>query len=508
MGAFVNKIVVDFLQALFKWLGDYGVTVIIFTLTLKLVMLPFDFWQKRIARRNAAAQKRLKPKLEALRAQCGDDQQGQMKYYQMSRELNKKEGYNALGACLPAILTMVIFISVFGGFNAYVQQRNAALFVELQDAYYLEYIPAFDAHKKLLTDGYDGFYNEEYAKIYEAEIEGGSSPEAAAEKAETDAKKIMDNRLANEPGEVAKSSAEAAVSTVYDAKKDGFLWIKNIFMADTPWTQEVPDMNKFTGLLGRPKASDPSIELADRGPEKYGSHAALTLKDEYNKITASLRTEAGNDKLFGWQWNGLLILPILAVLLNFFSMKLAPQQAQAAPPPTMGGGGGMSAEEREKQMQSQQKMMMYMMPIMFGFFALTYSSAFTLYMLISAMFSVAFNLIYNFFAKKKDTIVEETVAATTYMTKREYEAMKSKEAEESAKAAENKKKKGGGLFKQEDTAPKADDINFQKVRLNLPNDKKPAAAKPIKTYEPAHQPTPTAQNKPAGNNSKQGNKKK
>ena len=91
----------------------------------------------------------------------------------------------------------------------------------------------------------------------------------------------------------------------------------------------------------------------------------------------------------GWgkngKWNGLLILPILSILVSFLSQKLT-QLAQGTPPPTQG------------QSQGSMKIMQYMMPIMMGVFALLYSGAFTIYMFVSSLMAIFFQLTFNLIA--------------------------------------------------------------------------------------------------------------
>ena len=92
----------------------FGWTVVAFTVILKLVLSPLDIWQRVIARRNAKAMERMRPQLEALAEKCGDDKQ---RYQQEQMALYKKEKYSMLGACLPSLVTLLVFIVLFAGFR-------------------------------------------------------------------------------------------------------------------------------------------------------------------------------------------------------------------------------------------------------------------------------------------------------------------------------------------------------------------------------------------------------
>ena len=41
------------------WIGNYGWTVVVFTVFLKIIMLPLDFWQRYSSRKSTAKMQRL-----------------------------------------------------------------------------------------------------------------------------------------------------------------------------------------------------------------------------------------------------------------------------------------------------------------------------------------------------------------------------------------------------------------------------------------------------------------
>ena len=120
-----------FIAKLMYGLGDdiavFGWSVVAFTVILKLVLSPLDIWQKVISRRNAKAMERMRPQLEALAEKCGDDKQ---RYQQEQMALYKKEKYSMMGACLPSLITLVVFFVVFTGFREMVGYQFAQDYVE------------------------------------------------------------------------------------------------------------------------------------------------------------------------------------------------------------------------------------------------------------------------------------------------------------------------------------------------------------------------------------------
>ena len=116
--------------------GNFGWTVVVFTIILRLILSPLDLWQKIVARRNAKAMKRMKPQLEALQAKYGEDKQ---RLQMEQQQLYKKEHYSMLGACLPTILTLVVFFLVFAGFRDMVGYQYARDYQACRDVYNEEY---------------------------------------------------------------------------------------------------------------------------------------------------------------------------------------------------------------------------------------------------------------------------------------------------------------------------------------------------------------------------------
>ena len=72
---------------------------------------------------------RMKPQLEILQAKYGDDKQ---KFQQEQMALYKREKYSTFGACLPTIVTLVVFFVIFAGFREMVGWKVAS---DYQDCY-------------------------------------------------------------------------------------------------------------------------------------------------------------------------------------------------------------------------------------------------------------------------------------------------------------------------------------------------------------------------------------
>ena len=112
--------------------SSVGVGIILFTLVLKLITLPLDIYSKAKMRKNNLKMEKMRPQLEKLQKQYQNDQRT---YNQKMMELYKKNGYSMFGACLPMIVTLVIFMVVLGAFSTYSQYTNVDLYRQMSVAY-------------------------------------------------------------------------------------------------------------------------------------------------------------------------------------------------------------------------------------------------------------------------------------------------------------------------------------------------------------------------------------
>jgi YidC/Oxa1 family membrane protein insertase len=88
------------------WVGNWGVAVILMTLILKIVSLPFTL----AASRSAKKMSKLQPELQVIREKYKDNPQKQQ---QATMELFKEKKINPLGGCIPILITFPLFIGFF-----------------------------------------------------------------------------------------------------------------------------------------------------------------------------------------------------------------------------------------------------------------------------------------------------------------------------------------------------------------------------------------------------------
>lgn len=214
---FMAKFMIVINNALGGGAASFGWTVVLFTVILRLILSPFDIWQKLIARKNSKAMERMKPQLEVIQSRYADDKQ---RLQQEQMALYKKEKYSTMGMCLPTIITFVVFFVVFAGFRQMVGYQFAKDYKECVNTYNQTIAEQIEQNKDaaFIVDNGDGKFDiDDVAKTEEG---------AAFYKQ-------------------AKEKAQQAVYDVYyssdQVKIRSWLWIKNIFVSDN-WAEAVPDL--------------------------------------------------------------------------------------------------------------------------------------------------------------------------------------------------------------------------------------------------------------------------
>lgn len=122
---FWNEYIVYPLSWLIKYVansfdGNYGLSIIIVTVFIRLVILPLMIQQTR----NAKAMQALQPELQKLREKYSSkDMQTQQKLQQETMMLFQKHGVNPLAGCFPLVIQMPILI---GFYHAIMRTREIA----------------------------------------------------------------------------------------------------------------------------------------------------------------------------------------------------------------------------------------------------------------------------------------------------------------------------------------------------------------------------------------------
>lgn len=311
--------ITDFLYQVLSFIngivGNYGVSIIIFTFLMRLVCMPFDYRSRKGMRKMQL----LQPELERLQKKYANDKQ---KYQQKQAELMRKEHYNPLSGCLPMLLTWPLMIAMFAAMRSIANEQLA--------------LQAFRF------------------------LAGEDSPI-----------KPMDH----------------------------FLWIKNIWMTDSPFASVAPDAQSLGYLTrdvwqkayamlneGQLAAISQSLSVVPNATLSFVDDAAM--KASVAGIVEALKHvdayAAAVQPVPGWtninfilgsitvyvQFNGLLIMPALAGVTQVLQTKINPQSQ----------GEQKVGNDQQKGMTAFMK---YFFPILSVWFCLTSNAGFAVYWVTS-----------------------------------------------------------------------------------------------------------------------------
>ena len=374
-------------ETIIQWLsgvGNIGLAIILLTLIIKVLLLPVDFWQRSISRKMSLQQAQMQPELQKIQEKYGKSELGQQKM----AEVYKKYGVSPTSSCggmlVYMVLTMAIFITLFNSLGTISKYQINYEYYQLQT---------------------------EYATVYQ----------------QTNS----------------QEQAQDAVVVKYDQVKQGFLWIKNIWRPDN-WSSVFPTADEFintTGtkfyvetntesdfynfvmistdtvtpyidingyayaIHGNDPTNDPStitIEgIANPVNIIYGDESLVTESKNIKTVTvetatAQFKTDfelvtSGINQKYNGQWNGYLILIILAGAITFLSQFLS----------TIGVKG---KDKKGNQVQGAKTKWVsgVFLAVLMVAFTIGYTSMFALYIVTNSILSIIFNILINLINNKID----------------------------------------------------------------------------------------------------------
>ena len=320
--SFLNSLLLTLIKALHSIINNYALTIIVFTILIKLVVMPLNLKSRRSTMRMTTIQ----PKAAALQEKYKDDQE---KLNQKLQELYRKEGVNPMGSCLPMLISMVILFAMFSALRTFANEQLVSQFLT--------------------------FYH---------------NPE-------------IDPHTLVEP----------------------FLWIKNLWMPDSPFATFMPDVQSLR-MVDFKVWNDVSAKLVAAGtiPEALNFANANDLANYITQVVTPFVSSAayapyiapvvglGNLSIMGiirfsiyQEGNGWFLLPILSVVSQIFMQKLTMKNTQMDP-----------------SQESSQKMMIYVMTFMSLYFCASYNSAFALYWVVSNIYAIIEQIGFNKYFEQQD----------------------------------------------------------------------------------------------------------
>lgn len=401
-----------------------GIGIIIFTVILKLITMPFDVFSRIASKSNSLKMEKMRPELERLQKQYANNKQ---LYQQKVMALQKKAGYSPFSACLPSILAIIIFIVAINAFQDYTDYANRNLANNMINAYNQSLILSEEEGDIILQQ--DGTYSVVIDPVEEQKLFNDGAKFEYYEKEGTDYYSTDENKLYKDlqvSGILYKtisSNSNVIYSTYFTENEDGTHKLKgendseikqrNILLSGLYLQEAIPDtfedIIKERASLAAEQAFKDNVDsflwikniwvpdAAHKNPLEGRSKYGLG-EEEYKLLTAQMNTEKD-------QPNGFYILVVLSVGIMILSQVVSRKEQKVQMEL-------QTVEGKNSTMSQTQKVMMVMMPIMYGVFAFIYTSAFSIYMIISSLFSMLSTMLINllvtrYFAKKMLKLQQE-----------------------------------------------------------------------------------------------------
>ncbi|MFT4020912.1 MAG: membrane protein insertase YidC [Acinetobacter sp.] len=114
------------LETFHKFLGNWGWSIIVLTIVVKLILWPLSAKSYR----SMAKMRVIAPEMQRMKEEFGEDR---MRFSQEMMALYKREGVNPLSGCLPMFLQMPIFLALYWVLMESVELRHAPWLAWIQD---------------------------------------------------------------------------------------------------------------------------------------------------------------------------------------------------------------------------------------------------------------------------------------------------------------------------------------------------------------------------------------
>ncbi len=123
---FITKPLFRLIDTIYRYVGNFGVAILIVTVLVKLAFFPLA----NQSYRSMAKMKKIQPQIAALKDLYPDDR---AKQQQAQMELFKKEGVNPVAGCLPMVIQIPVFFALYKVIFITIEMRHAPFFGWIKD---------------------------------------------------------------------------------------------------------------------------------------------------------------------------------------------------------------------------------------------------------------------------------------------------------------------------------------------------------------------------------------
>ena len=143
------------IKGLYNLISNYGWTIVIFTVALKIITIPLDIWVKISSKKTQFLNLEIAPEMEKLKMRYGNNRN---EFQQKQMELYKKHGFSPVGGCLPVIVNILImlflYVSMYSAMNI--------VSVDIAKEQYIKYNEIYETERadgKTEEQAQDAVYN-------------------------------------------------------------------------------------------------------------------------------------------------------------------------------------------------------------------------------------------------------------------------------------------------------------------------------------------------------------
>jgi YidC/Oxa1 family membrane protein insertase len=123
---FITEPMFTLIDTIYRWVGNFGVAILIVTLMLKIAFFPLA----NQSYASTAKIKALQPQIQLIRESLGDDK---VKQQQATMDLYRKEKVNPIAGCLPTLIQIPVFFSLYKVLFVTIEMRQAPFFGWIRD---------------------------------------------------------------------------------------------------------------------------------------------------------------------------------------------------------------------------------------------------------------------------------------------------------------------------------------------------------------------------------------
>lgn len=375
--------------------GSYILAVLLLTLIIRVVWAPVDTLNKKFNKKMMRNQAKLQPQLEKLEKQYAKDPQMLKKKQQ---ELYQKANAGLGGGCLFMLIFMALNLTIFGSMfttmNDFSRYKVHEQYESLKYSYanVLEMIDSLDGEKlESVVSDYENITvvreNDTISLVKGDEIIASQTFKndysVKISEEETQVSEVKIGQLVNKyitddedeetiflgdktVGEIKYSDAINTIATNYTNSlykdiqaENSFLWIGNIWVADSPFKQSVLSYDDYKSTVGNDNVAENESVI-------------------YNAFMESVKTNYNAT-------NGYFLLALMSIGISFLSIYLS---------------NGIKKKKAQVPEVKQNKMMFIIMPLIMGIFALMYNSVFAFYLVVSSAINVLLTPLENLIIDK------------------------------------------------------------------------------------------------------------